>query len=127
MARRFGYGVVVPVVGLLLTGCAVLPASGPLATDIVSQESPQGVIGGYVLVDVDERVASISASQPRESFKSVFSAGRPAPDLRIGVSEFRRRHHMGGRIGRAVLRRTDAARHGRRCPNRDHPGAGRCA
>jgi polysaccharide export outer membrane protein len=87
MARRFGYGVVVPVVGLLLTGCAVLPASGPLATDIVSQESPQGVIGGYVLVDVDERVASISASQPRESFKSVFSAGRPAPDLRIGVSD----------------------------------------
>jgi polysaccharide export outer membrane protein len=39
------------------------------------------------LVDVDERVASISASQPRESFKRVFTDGRPAPDLRIGVSD----------------------------------------
>jgi len=44
-------------------------------------------LGGYVLVEVDERVASINASQPRESLKRVFTTGRPAPDLRIGVSD----------------------------------------
>jgi polysaccharide export outer membrane protein len=71
----------------MLGGCSVLPASGPLANEVVSQESPQGVLGGYVLVDIDERVTSISASQPRESFKAVFTTGRPAPDLRIGVSD----------------------------------------
>jgi polysaccharide export outer membrane protein len=38
-------------------------------------------------VDVDARVASITASQPRESFKGAFTTGRPAPDLRIGVSD----------------------------------------
>jgi polysaccharide export outer membrane protein len=71
----------------LLTGCNGLPAAGPLATEVVSDQAPQGVLGGYVIVDVDERVASISASQPRESFKRVFTNGRPAPDLRIGISD----------------------------------------
>jgi len=69
-----------------LAGCG-LPASGPQANAIVSDQAPQGVLGGYVVIDVDERVASISASQPRESFKRVFSTGHPAPDLRIGVSD----------------------------------------
>jgi polysaccharide export outer membrane protein len=64
-----------------------LPGSGPLATDVASQQSPPGVLGGYVLITVDEQVASITASQPRESFKRVFTTGRPAPDLRIGVSD----------------------------------------
>jgi len=85
MAQYFRYGIF--FLAVLLTGCGALPASGPLATDIASQESPQGVLGGYILVDVDERVASISASQPRESFKRVFTTGRPAPDLRIGISD----------------------------------------
>jgi polysaccharide export outer membrane protein len=71
----------------MLAGCSGLPASGPLANDVVQDQSPQGVLGGYVVVDVDERVASVSASQPRDSFKRVFTAGRPAPDLRIGVSD----------------------------------------
>jgi len=73
---------------LALAGCgSFLPASGPLSSDIVSQESVPGALTGYVLVNLDERVASITASQPRESFKRVFTAGRPAPDLRIGVSD----------------------------------------
>ncbi|HUD87659.1 MAG TPA: polysaccharide biosynthesis/export family protein, partial [Xanthobacteraceae bacterium] len=87
MARRFGYGILGLLVAAVLAGCSALPASGPLATQVESQESPSGVLGGYVLIDMDERVASISASQPRESFKRVFSTGRPAPDLRIGVSD----------------------------------------
>jgi polysaccharide export outer membrane protein len=87
MARRFGYGILGLLAAAVLAGCAVLPASGPLATEVESQESAPGILSGYVLIDIDERVASISASQPRESFKRVFSTGRPAPDLRIGVSD----------------------------------------
>ncbi len=71
----------------LLGGCSWLPMAGPLAPDIVSQETPPGALGGYILVDVTERIASICASQPRESFKRVFANARPAPDLRIGVSD----------------------------------------
>ncbi len=86
MAQHFRIGIFVLAVAALLTSCG-LPAAGPQASDIVAQESPQGAIGGYVLVDIDERVASITASQPRESFKRVFTAGRPPPDLRIGVGD----------------------------------------
>jgi polysaccharide export outer membrane protein len=86
MAKVSRSGIFVLTVTALLSGCG-LPGSGPLATDVASDQSPQGVLGGYVLVAVDERVASISASQPRESFKRVFTTGRPAPDLRIGISD----------------------------------------
>jgi len=86
MAQNFRFGIFFLAVAALLTACA-LPSAGPLATDVISDQSPQGALGGYVLVDVDERVASISASQPRESFKRVFTTGKPAPDLRIGISD----------------------------------------
>ena len=87
MRQHFRLGFFVLAATALLAGCGALPGSGPLATDVASQQSPQGVLGGYVLVEVDERVASINASQPRESLKRVFTTGRPAPDLRIGVSD----------------------------------------
>jgi polysaccharide export outer membrane protein len=87
MGRRLHFGFAVLAGAALLAGCTALPSAGPLATDVVSQQSPQGVLGGYVLITVDENVASITASQPRESFKRVFTTGRPAPDLRIGVSD----------------------------------------
>jgi polysaccharide export outer membrane protein len=87
MGHRFRSGIFILAAAALLAGCSGLPASGPLANDVVSEQSPRGVLGGYVVVDVDERVASVSASQPRDSFKRVFTAGRPAPDLRIGVSD----------------------------------------
>ena len=86
MAQHFRSGIFVLAVAALLTGCG-LPSGGPQTSDIVADQSPQGALGGYVLVDVDERVASITASQPRESFKRVFSTGRPPPDLRIGVGD----------------------------------------
>jgi polysaccharide biosynthesis/export protein len=74
--------------GLVATagGCTVLPSSGPIASEVVSQERSDAP-GGYVLVDIDPRVASITASQPRESFKQVFRDVGPAPDLRIGVAD----------------------------------------
>lgn len=86
MARHFWFGILAPAAALL-AGCAVLPSAGPLATEVITDESPPGVLGGYVVVDITERVASICAAQPRESFRRVFTAGRPPPDLRIGVSD----------------------------------------
>ena len=87
MVRHFGYGIFVLATATLLASCGALPTSGPLSGEVVTEQAPAGVLGGYVMVDVDERVASISASQPRESFKRVFANVRPAPDLRIGVSD----------------------------------------
>jgi polysaccharide biosynthesis/export protein len=71
----------------IVCGCSALPGSGPLVTEVVSQEKSDHQLGGYVVVDIDERVAGISAAQPRESFKRVFPNTGPAPDLRIGVSD----------------------------------------
>lgn len=85
--RQIVYRLFVLVIAGLATGCSGLPASGPLTKDVIEQQAPSGVLGGYVLVDVDERVTGITASQPHESFRRVFSVGRPPPDLRIGVGD----------------------------------------
>jgi polysaccharide biosynthesis/export protein len=87
MLPHFRSGMLFLTVASVLAGCGALPSAGPLAHDVIADQSPPGVLGGYVLVDIDERVASISAGQPRESFKRVFNTGRPPPDLRIGVSD----------------------------------------
>ena len=86
MARYLVYGLFVLMAANLVGSCG-LPAGGPQTSDIVADQSPQGALGGYVLVDVDESVASVTASQPRESFKRVFTTGRPPPDLRIGIGD----------------------------------------
>ena len=71
-----------------LAGCSWLPASGPMASDFVSQENQTGDLGGYILIDLDERVASICNAQPHNSFVRVFSDDRrPAPDIRIGIGD----------------------------------------
>src|ERR1700755_1760310 len=70
-----------------LTGCAGLPSSGPIAQEVSSQESRDSSLGGYILVDIAERIASITSSQPRNSFARVFHNTGPAPDLRVGVGD----------------------------------------
>jgi polysaccharide export outer membrane protein len=70
----------------LISGCSILPTSGPSAYAISTQESQDNDPGGYLLVDIDERVASICAAQPRGSLK-VFADFRPSPDLRIGIGD----------------------------------------
>jgi polysaccharide export outer membrane protein len=42
---------------------------------------------GYTLVDIDQRVASILASQPQPSLFGTFRDRRPRPDLRVGVGD----------------------------------------
>jgi polysaccharide export outer membrane protein len=70
-----------------VAACSVLPASGPSTIDIIAQESTDGQLGGYVLIDLDERVASICAAQPRASLQRVFAGDSPAPDIHIGVGD----------------------------------------
>jgi polysaccharide biosynthesis/export protein len=70
-----------------LPGCAMLPGSGPIAYEVANNEASDASLGGYVLIDIDERVAGITSAQPRESFRRVFRDARPAPDLRIGTSD----------------------------------------
>ena len=73
---------------LLSAGCSVLPSAGPGTTDVLSQETTDSAASsGYVVVDLDERVVSVCAAQPRESFKRVFHDVLPAPDLRVGVGD----------------------------------------
>lgn len=71
----------------VLAACSVLPASGPSTSDFTSQESQPGDLGGYVLIDLDERIASICNAQPRNSLVRVFADRRPAPDIRIGTGD----------------------------------------
>jgi polysaccharide export outer membrane protein len=86
MVRWFLFASLILGSTFITAGCAVLPSSGPMASDIAEQEK-NTPIGNYLLVDIDERVTSIYASQPRDSFRSVFRDYSPAPDLRIGVSD----------------------------------------
>jgi polysaccharide biosynthesis/export protein len=79
----------VGVLGLLglSAGCTILPGSGPSLMDVATSAASPTPEGGYVLLDITERIVSISSGQPRESFKRVFSDVGPSPDLRIGVSD----------------------------------------
>ena len=72
---------------LAVSGCSFLPGSGPIALQVANQEVNDVSLGGFILIDIDERVASITSGQPRESFKRVFKDVGPSPDLRIGVSD----------------------------------------
>lgn len=68
-----------------LVGCGSLPNSGPFTAEVVSEVN-ESELGDYVVIDVDERVASIWASQPRDTLRA-FGDTRPAPDIRIGVGD----------------------------------------
>ena len=54
---------------------------------VTAQEGTDATLGGYIVIDINERVTSITSGQPRDSLNRVFRNVRPAPDLRIGVSD----------------------------------------
>lgn len=78
--------------GILLASavaaCGALPNSGPFTAEVMSNASDtlEESLSNYVVVDIDERVASIWASRPRDSMKA-FGNVRPRPDVRIGVGD----------------------------------------
>jgi polysaccharide export outer membrane protein len=69
----------------LLAGCSAIPSAGPTATEIVSDASSS--FDGYIVVDIDQRVASILGAQPQPTLFGTFHDRRPRPDLRIGVGD----------------------------------------
>jgi polysaccharide export outer membrane protein len=71
----------------LLAACSALPTSGPDTSAVVAEQATEGDLGGFVLVDMDERVTSICAAQPKNSLRRVFHNQQPAPDLRVGVGD----------------------------------------
>jgi polysaccharide export outer membrane protein len=70
-----------------LAGCSGLPSAGPSAFQITSEERPSAAFDGYIVVDIDRRVAGILAAQGRPTFYGTFRDRRPRPDLRIGVGD----------------------------------------
>lgn len=71
-----------------VAACGVMPNSGPFTSEVVNNgsDSLDESLSNYVVVDIDERVASIWASRPRDSLR-VFGDVRPRPDVRIGVGD----------------------------------------
>ncbi len=67
-----------------MAGCTFLPNAGPSTMEIVSDENR---VGGYVVIDLNERIASLRAAQPRDTLR-IFGDYRPAPDLRVGVGDY---------------------------------------
>ena len=70
-----------------LAGCSTLPAAGPTTHEIISQEAETDAFAGYVLIDVDKRVADVLAQQPRETLYGTFRNQPPPPTLRIGTGD----------------------------------------
>jgi len=70
-----------------LSACAAIPSAGPTASEIVQNESAQNAITGYVLVDIDPRVAAIVSRRTTASLAGMFKTGKNPPDVRIGVGD----------------------------------------
>lgn len=70
-----------------LAGCSSIPSAGPTAFEITHDERAPGSFDGYIVVDIDERVASILSHQPHPTLFGTFHDRRPRPDLRIGVGD----------------------------------------
>src|ERR1700730_7877212 len=71
---------------LSLSGCSLLPSTGPLASEVVEQ----GQSGGDVLFDVvpvDHRVVDTLLAQPKESFKVQFAKNAQPPELKIAIGD----------------------------------------
>ncbi|NLH82929.1 MAG: polysaccharide export protein [Phyllobacteriaceae bacterium] len=72
-----------------LAGCSSLPAQGPSASDVMSDAAPTDASGyeGYLVVDLDGRVADVLASRANATLVGRFGDHRPAPDTPIGIGD----------------------------------------
>ena len=70
-----------------LSACSAIPSAGPTASEIVSNDSQPDAITGYVLVDIDSRIAAIVARRQIISLAGMFKAGKNPPDVKIGVGD----------------------------------------
>lgn len=72
-----------------ISGCTALPGQGPTASDVVStnHSAPTELRDGYVVTNLDTRVAEILAVGNASSFRGRFGDYRPAPNQTIGVGD----------------------------------------
>lgn len=83
MAKAFP--VVAASLGLLLSGCAWLPAAGPTTNQVIEGANANGV-QNYVIVDVTPQTIHVLDQQPTPSFSSTF--GDPSPSVqKISVGD----------------------------------------
>jgi len=84
--RHLSWGLVC-LCAVWVTGCGTVPSAGPTASEIVSNESNTGIISGYVVVDIDERIAAIVAKRQAPTLYGMFRDSRRPPDVRIGSGD----------------------------------------
>ena len=70
-----------------LSACSAIPSAGPTVSEIVANESPGNTISGYVVVDIDSRIAGIVARRQTATLAGMFKAGKNPPDVKIGVGD----------------------------------------
>lgn len=74
------------VVGFLLAGCGALPAAGPTARELISQQADDKQ-PTFVVVDIDDRVVDTLLAAPRPGFHSLFPQHGPPPEPKIGIGD----------------------------------------
>lgn len=73
---------------LVLAGCSALPAQGPTASAVIEDASAVDTAHlGYMVVDLDARVADVLATRSVASLRGRFGDNRPAPEARIGIGD----------------------------------------
>lgn len=85
LARHVYSGALLTVV-LTFGGCSTLPTTGPVADEVVSNGDNE-IERRYVVIDVDDRAASILSNLPGPSLRARFGDYRPAPENKIGIGD----------------------------------------
>lgn len=77
------------VATLLVAGCSAFPAQGPSVSSVVDPASstPTEKHDGYLVVDLNARVAGILSAKQDGSLRGRFGDYRPAPNQVIGVGD----------------------------------------
>jgi len=82
--RRSAAGAALTAVGLCLGGCAVYPAVGPDAMDVVRLPSRDSA---YALVPVTPAVLASLATSPHDGFTETFANHAPVQTIPIGIAD----------------------------------------
>lgn len=64
-----------------------MPSAGPTTSEVLSNESADTAVAGYVVIDVDARVTGILAKRGSPSLYGMFKDSRRPPDVRIGTGD----------------------------------------
>src|SRR6266404_2664549 len=67
-------------------GCAIIPSTGPAASEVVAQRQSGDEIR-FDVVEVDDRVVSSVLAQQKESLRARFEKDGSPPELRIAIGD----------------------------------------